>query len=129
MWNDTNFSLPVDKFCEDSTIHGLRHIKGKNLANIRNRIIWTILFLFMCFLIIWQSTIDIEKYLSYNISSAVTYSKPVETVDFPAMTLCSQSYLKRSAVAGNELLLRLAASFFNRSPERVTMLIIFFINR
>lgn len=85
------------KFCTDSSIHGLFHIRqSKPIWKIP----WTLLLTFMIFLTTWCCVNSVVLYYRYDVKTSMQYDE-VDQIQFPAITFCNQFGLLKSIVGSN----------------------------
>lgn len=85
-------------FVENSTLHGMHCIISSQTTF--RRIIWTLFLLVGVGYFSYQSSVLLEKYLSFPVTTKTTLELEDEP-EFPAVTICNFNMLRKSVVESN----------------------------
>lgn len=81
-------------FAGRATLHGLRYVTDGGSRVVR-RIFWALILLLMLVFYTMLVTGSVQRYLTYESMTVIKHT-PRETLQFPAVTICSQRFLRAS---------------------------------
>lgn len=93
----------LQQFSEESPSRGLYYIfrRKKRKRKLFEKLIWafiTVCTISFCF---WQCADCFRQYFSFDTKVKITF-KTMSEMEFPAITLCSSNYLRKSTVGRND---------------------------
>lgn len=95
------------QFLESTTVHGLIYFKSKKKLT---KFIWGIIVAVCVFLCAWQSGLNVQDYLTYDVITKETYDL-VDVIQYPAITMWNPNVARRTII-GRQLWLKYIASQF-----------------
>lgn len=116
-------SKVVKQFCLETSIHGLPHI-----ARGLKEFFWITATFLATLLCVWQSVLNVGEYLTYHVQTKST-TDVLNSIEFPAITICSQYNIKRSTLSRvplSSLFLATANANDDRNIQKLIKQVIFF---
>lgn len=118
MVKSSTFHNTWKTFCDSDTIHGLNYIR---IAPYPWKLLWQLTFFTMCCISVWLCSKSINRYLLYDVKTALTYDTVAEN-PFPAITFCNQFSLRRNAIL-NPTVMMMVETIFADKLEDVSALL------
>lgn len=87
------FSRIWKMFCESTAVHGLIYIYKTKLPT---KAVWIMVWFLMFFFAYYFTMRSIYQYYHYNVKTTMVYNT-VPEIEFPAITLCNQFFLRNKA--------------------------------
>lgn len=109
-------------FCKTTSIHGLKYAFSKPGIPFLTKLVWKIIFISMLALCIYQSTLNIITYLSFNISMTELFLT-TSNFDFPSITFSSMSMFKRNAIGNSSTVPLLLAGWYAENKLEMSELL------
>lgn len=104
-------------FAENTSAHGLLHINKGIQRRRLYRFVWLAIVLTSLTCCVYQSVINIQDYLKYNVSISASFENTL-VQPYPAITFWNQNGEKRT-VLGRKNVMVLAASIFGGDAEHI----------
>lgn len=89
-----NKSDDIASFADRTTFHGLRYVVNDSSKLIR-RIFWLTVLLIMVIFYIYTAAVSVQRYSGYESTTNIEHT-PKESLEFPAVTICSQRLMRNS---------------------------------